>query len=192
MAVVIVGRIYTVNVRYPQRTEKEIAQGDFYELKKGVEMCIVGSRWLNANDMQKEYEDAWYVDNPDAYKAVEVTIKLRNKSKKRKKVSLFQFYIESDQYDWNGCDADLFAVKNGAALEVSLESEEEKEYTLPYTFLKDSYKNSAWKALSEEGFFLVEQRYPVKVKWKIATKSPVATNSDLQVDYDDYRLFAHI
>jgi hypothetical protein len=107
-------------------------------LKKGVEMCIVGSRWLNANDMQKEYEDAWYVDNPDAYKAVEVTIKLRNTSKKRKKVPLFQFYIESDQYDWNGCDADLFAVKNGA-----------------------------WKALCEERFFLVEQRYPVKVKWSI-------------------------
>jgi hypothetical protein len=62
---------------------------------------------------------------------------------------------------------DIGLTENGAALEVSLESGEEKEYTMPYTFLKDNYKNSAWKALCEERFFLVEQRYPVKVKWSI-------------------------
>jgi hypothetical protein len=79
----------------------------------------------------------------------------------------FKFYIEFNQYDWNGCDAELFAVKNVTALEVSLESGEEKEFTMPYTVLKDNYKDSAWVTLSEEGFFLVSKRYPVKVKWRL-------------------------
>jgi hypothetical protein len=167
MAGIIIGRIYIVNIRYPQRTEKEIARGDFYELKKGVEMCIVDFRWLNANDLQKEYDGVWYVDNSDAYKAVEVKIRVRNKSNKRKTVPLFKIYIESDQYDWNGSDADLFVAKNGTSLEIPLDSGDEKEFTMPYTFLKDNYKESAWKTLSEEGFFLVSERYPVKVKWRL-------------------------
>lgn len=166
IAAIIIGRIYIVNVRYPQRIEKEITQGDFYELKKGVEMCIVDARWLSSTDLQREYDDVWYVDHPNAYKAIEVKIKLKNKSNKRKKIPLFKIYMESDQYDWNGSDADLFAAKNNASLEMPLDPGEEKEYTMPYTFLQDNYKGSTWKSLSGGGYFLVVNRYPVKVKWR--------------------------
>lgn len=109
LAVIAAGRIYTVNARYPQREEKEIASGDFFELKKGVEMRIVDSRWLSSTEVQDEYDDVWYVDNPDDYKAVEVKVKVRNRTDKKKKVPLFKIYIESDQYDWNGSDAEMFA-----------------------------------------------------------------------------------
>ena len=34
LAVIMIGSIYTVNVRYPQRVEEEITQGDFFELKR--------------------------------------------------------------------------------------------------------------------------------------------------------------
>lgn len=167
LAVIMIGSIYTVNVRYPQRVEEEITQGDFFELKKGVEMCIVDSRWLSSTDLQGEYGDVWYVDNPSAYKAVEVKIKLKNKTDKKKKISLFKIYIESDQYDWNGSDADLFVTKNNDSLEIPLDPGEEREYTMPYTFLKDNYKESAWKTLSEGEYFLVAERYPLKVKWRL-------------------------
>lgn len=166
IAAIIIGRIYVVNVRYPQRIEKEIAQGDFYELKKGVEMCVVDSKWLSSTDIQREYDDVWYVDNPNAYKAVEVKIKLKNNSNKRKKIPLFKIYIESDQYDWNGSDADLFTAKNNASLEMPLDPGEEKEYTMPYTFLQDNYKGDMWETLDKEGYFLVVERYPIKIKWK--------------------------
>lgn len=167
LAVIMAGRIYTVNVRYPQRMEKEVSQGDFFEVMPGVEMCVVNSRWLSSMDLQKEYEDVWYAEDPNAYKAVEVKIKLKNKSNKRKKISLFKIYIESDQYDWNGSDADLFAAKNNASLEMPLDPGEEKEYTMPYTFLKDNYKKSTWESLDKEGYFLVVKRYPIKIKWKV-------------------------
>ncbi len=167
MAVIIIGRIYAVNIRYPQRIEKEIAQGNFFDLTNGVEMCFVDFRWLSANDLQREYDDVWCIDNPNAYKAVEVKIKVRNKSNKRKKIPLFKIYIESGQYDWNGSDADLFVAKNNASLEMPLDSGEEKEYTMPYTFLKYNYKESVWETLSEGGYFLVAERYPLKAKWRL-------------------------
>lgn len=166
LAVIMTSRIYTVNVRYPQRLEKEVSQGDSFELMQGVEMYVVDSRWLSSVDLQKEYRDVWYVDNPNVYKAVEVKIKLKNKSNKRKKISLFKIYIESDQYDWNGSDADLFVAKNNSSLEMPLEPGEEKEYSMPYTFLKDNYKKSTWESLDKGGYFLVTERYPIKVKWR--------------------------
>lgn len=170
MAAVIIGRVSVVNARYPQRIEKEITRGDFFEWMKGVEMCVIDSRWLSAADLQREYSEVWYVDNPNAYQAVEVKIKLKNKYDKRKKIPLFRIYIESDRYDWNGSDADLFIAKNNASLEMPLEPGEEKEYIMPYTFLKDNYKESEWATLSEEGYFLVTERYPEKIKWRLEFK----------------------
>lgn len=160
-------RIYMVNVTYPKTQEKEVAKGTYYKIDSAVEMCVLDVRWLDDTELQNEYGENWYVDEPSDYKAVEVKIKVRNLSKNKKKVALFKTYIESEQYDWNGSDADLFMAKNNMPLEIELEPGQELECVMPYTFLKETYKECDWEKLNEIPYFLVRDRYPQKVKWKI-------------------------
>lgn len=168
IAVIIVTyRIILVNKRFPQRKECSVERGDCYEVKKGVEMSVVGAEWMNSDDLEREYGDVWFVDNPEDYKGVDVQIRLKNVSDVKKKFQLFKLYIESDSYDWNGCAAEFFAKKNNASFKCELEPGQEAEYTMPYTFLKDNFKEDDWKDLSQTGYFLVNKRYPLKVKWRI-------------------------
>lgn len=160
-------RIYKVNDIYPKTQEKEVAKGIYYEIGSKIEMCVLDARWLDGAELQSEYGDSWYVEEPSDYKAVEVKIKVRNLAGKKKKVALFKTYIESEQYDWNGSDAELFVAKNNMPLEIELESGQELECVMPYTFLKETYKECDWEKLNEIPYFLVRDRYPQKVKWKI-------------------------
>ncbi len=166
ITLLITYRIFLVNTRYPQRQDLNVKQGDYYDIIPGVEMCVTDSKWLNSDDLLRDYDDVWYVDNPNDYKAVEVKIILKNYSKTRKKISLFNIYIESDKYDWNGCDADLFSKKNEISMEEYLEPGQEIECIMPYTFLKQNYKEDDWIQLHRYGYYLVEKRYPLKVKWR--------------------------
>lgn len=165
-AIIITYRIIVVNNRYPQRQELSVEQGDFYEIKPGVEMSVVGAEWMDSDDLEREYGDVWFVDNPEDYKGVDVRIKLINKSEVKKKFQLFKLYIESDLYDWNGCDADFFMEKNNASFKCELEPGQEAEYTISYSFLKENYREDVWNNLSQTGYYLVNKRYPIKVKWR--------------------------
>lgn len=167
IVIIIFYRIISLNSRYPQRQEMSIKQGDFYELKPGVEMGVINSNWMESDELEREYGDVWIVDNPEDYKGVDVLIKIRNKSNVKKKFQLFKLYIESDLYDWNGCVAEIFMKKNNSSFEIELEPDQEAEYTVSYTFLKDNYKEKDWENLSQTGYFLVNKRYPLKIKWRI-------------------------
>lgn len=165
--ILIVYRMIAINNRYPQRQELSVKQGDFYEIEQGVEMSVVGATWMDSDELEREYGDVWFVDNMENYKGVDVRIKLKNKSDGKKKFQLFKLYIEADSYDWNGCEADFFMKKNNTSFESELEPGQEAEYTMPYTFLKQTHKEDDWKNLSQGGYFLVNKRYPLKVKWRI-------------------------
>lgn len=165
-AIIFFYRITVVNGRYPQRQELSVEQGDFYEVKPGVEMSVVGAEWMDADDLEREYGDVWFVDDPEDYKGVDVRIKLKNKSDVKKKFQLFKLYIESDLYDWNGCVAEFFMKRNNTSFKCELEPGQEAEYTIPYAFLKENYQENVWKDLSQAGYFLVNKRYPLKVKWR--------------------------
>lgn len=161
-------RIVMINKQYPQTVEKNIAKGSEYEIGSKIKMSVVDTRWLNGEELQEEYDGIWYVDNPMDYQAVEVTVNICNSSKENQKVELFKTYIESEKYDWNGCDADLFMTKNNMPLEVELKAGEEIRCVLPYTFLKENYPESDWAHLSQISYFLVRERYPQKTKWMIS------------------------
>lgn len=160
-------RIVKVNRQYPQTIEKSIEKGSSYEIAPKVNMSVLDARWLDGEELQQEYEGIWYVDNPADYQAVEVTVNISNLSGANQKIELFRTYIESEKYDWNGCDADLFMAKNSLPLEVELQSGQEMKCVLPYTFLKENYKENDWAQLSEISYFLVRERYPQKTKWLI-------------------------
>lgn len=131
-------------------------------------MTVLDTRWLNGDELQQEYDGIWYVDNPMDYQAVEVTVNISNHSETNQKIELFKTYIESEKYDWNGCDADLFMAKNNMPLEIELKSGEEMKCVLPYTFLKSNYRESDWTQLNKISYFLVRERYPQKTKWLIS------------------------
>lgn len=160
-------RIVKVNRQYPQTIEKSIEKGSSYEIAPKVNMSVLDARWLDGEELQQEYEGIWYVDNPADYQAVEVTVNISNLLGANQKIELFRTYIESEKYDWNGCDADLFMAKNSLPLEVELQSGQEMKCVLPYTFLKENYKENDWAQLSEISYFLVRERYPQKTKWLI-------------------------
>lgn len=160
-------RIVRINKQYPQKVEKNIDKGIEYQIGSQISMSVVGSRWLNGEELQEEYDGIWYVDNPMDYQAVEVTVNICNSSQENKKVELFKTYIESEKYDWNGCDADLFMAKNNIPLEVELGAGEKMSCVMTYTFLKENYLEGDWGHLSQIPYFLVRERYPKKIKWKI-------------------------
>lgn len=56
---------------------------------------------------------------------------------------------------------------NVSSFEGELEPGQEAEYTMLYTFLKQNNREDDWKNLSQGGYFLVNNRYPLKVKWRI-------------------------
>lgn len=161
-------RIVMINKQYPQTVEKNVAEGTEYEMGSGISMSVLSSRWLNGEELQKEYDGVWYEDNPMDYQGVEVTVNICNSSKKTQKVELFKTYIESEKYDWNGCDADLFMAKNNMPLEVEIKAGEKLSCVLPYTFLKENYLENDWGHLSRNSYFLVRNRYPQKTKWMIS------------------------
>lgn len=161
-------RIVQVNRKYPQRVEKDIVKGSYCEVKPQIGMTVIGSRWLDGNALKKEYGDVWYAENYMEYKAVEVSVEFVNNSNKDKKLDLFKIYIESEKYDWNGIEADLFMAKNNIPLEVKIKAGEKKKYVLPYVCLKENYLDSDWNDLSKANYYLVKKRYPVKTKWRIA------------------------
>lgn len=161
-------RIHTINKQYPQTIKKNIAKGTECEIGSTIKMSVLDARWLNREELQEEYEGIWYVDNPMDYQAVEVTVNICNFSEENQKVELFKTYIESEKYDWNGCDADLFMAKNNMPLELELKAGEEMRCVLPYTFLKENYLESDWTHLSQIPYFLVRERYPQKTKWMIS------------------------
>ncbi len=165
-AAIVIYRINLVNSRYPQRQDMSVKKGEFYEIKPGMMMSVVNAKWMDSDDLKKEYGDVWFVDNPEDYQGVDVRIKIRNQSSEKKKFQLFKIYIESDIYDWNGCVAEFFSKKNNS-FQCELNPGQEKEYTMSYTFLKENYAEDIWNNLAKTGYFLVIDRYPVKAKWRI-------------------------
>lgn len=165
-------KIVQINHKYPQVQIENIPSGEAAEMKDDVSMQILGTKWLTMEEAQESYGEDFTKSMDDElgeynYNTVEVKIELKNTTAQEKSVPLYEICIENNIYS-NGLAPEVFcSLEGNQEMEVTLSGNETKDITLGYLLYEMRFSKTQWKNRETSDFYLVNQRYPIKKRWKI-------------------------
>lgn len=171
VAGVVVGfwvyKVAEVNREYPQASIEHIPCGTETSLENGVKVRVKNTEFLTSGEYIKRYGKNMEISKDEDLCVVLATISLKNPTTKKQAVDICQFYIEKEGY-YNGMALDTFLEQSKGEDTVRiLGKSEEQEVTLPYILYAYQFKQKDWKQIQEKQFYLVNQRYPVKICWDL-------------------------
>ena len=160
--------VIKVNQRYPEPKKVMIEKGIKGKQKEGLSLTIRETKWLNRKELEENYANTLTMLEKRDYKAVFVKAILKNETEQEQKFFVYNLYLESDIYFYNGLDMELYtAIEGNPAAEIILKPKEEILMTLPYSVSDLYFEKNQWETLEENLFYLVEERYPEKICWEI-------------------------
>lgn len=162
-----VSKIYAVNTAFPQTEKVVVEAGDTYTVAGNIMLQVKGASWLDRAQLEEKYgREMGLLQNFD-YKAIVVEVVLKNTADVEQEFELYNLYLESETWYTNGIDMEMYMVDNEPMMKIELEAGEEKRLYLPYSMSDVQFTDEEWKTLREETFYLVKERYPVKVYWEV-------------------------
>ena len=169
LAVVFLGlKIKQMNEAYPQVEIQDVERGMAEEVQLGVDMRIVDAKLFTMEEAQNRYGEEFIkeVGQGYSYKTVEVTILLKNETEEVVEIPLYDIYFEQEDY-CNGLAPEVFFGIGNETEYVMLTENEAKEVTLGYLIFEKQFKAGEWERMRIEDFYLVRQRYPLKIRWRM-------------------------
>ena len=166
---IYVGReIKQINMVYPQVKKVDVERTEAAELQPNVNMSIMGAELLSMEDAQLRYGTDFMkeIGVDYAYRTVEVTVLLENKTESMQDIALYDIYIEQEDY-CNGLAPEVFFAIGNETDYITLKENEAREVTLGYIVYEKQFRNKEWNTMKIEDFYLVRQRYQEKLRWKI-------------------------
>lgn len=161
-------RIKVVNTRYPQAKTVMKEVGEKGMIGKNIQFSVLSSEWMNREEMIEKYGEALDFYDKYDYLGLLVHVNIKNVGKKKEKIELYQWYLESDTYYCNGLDMEMFLEDNeNIPLSITLKKGEEKNITLPYSISSVLFLEKQWKKFKDDKFYIVSERYPVKTYWSV-------------------------
>lgn len=160
--------IVKINMDYPQAkiVVKEINEKGM--VGNHIQFSVSSAEWMNRAQMLEKYGNVLEFSDKFDYLGVIVNATLKNTGKKKENVELYKWYLESDTYYCNGLDMEMFFEDNEeAALNFTLKKGEERTVSLPYSISSVSFSEKEWEKFKEDTFYIVSERYPVKIYWSI-------------------------
>lgn len=170
MAIGVSIKIVQINREYPQVQKKVISVGEMAEMKTETYMKVKSAKWLSEKEAVEKYGAGFSDEMEEGYEyaIAEVTVELENRSGEEQGISLYEIYLETDTY-CNGLAPEVMgSMEPPQEMEMTLPAGKKKEVTLGYVLYKLQFTDKQWKNLKSMEFYLVNQRYPVKTKWRIS------------------------
>lgn len=160
--------VIRINQQYPQAEMIRIEKGTKQEIKNGISFQIQETTWLNKDELKEKYSDVFPMSEQRDYKAVFVKAILKNETDKKQKYELHRLYLELDIHYYNGLDMELYtAIEGNPMAEMDLNPKQEVTVVLPYSISDLYFEKQEWNKLEQYSCYLVDERYPKKICWKV-------------------------
>ena len=161
-------KIIQINKKYPQVVKVDVQKNDTAELQDEVTMEVIKAEMFSMEEAEARYSQDFINEMGTDYpfKTVEVTIELENQSEEEKEVALYDIYLEKEDYS-NGLAPEVFFEIGNETDYIVLEAKEVREVTLGYLIYKMHFYAGEWEKMNVEDFFLAEDRYPEKIRWRM-------------------------
>lgn len=168
VSVGVAAKIVQINQKYPQVQKEKISFGETAEMKDGIYLKVLDAKLQSEEEARKAYGEDFAKEMEEGYeyRVCKVDVELENRTDKEQAVSLYDIYLETNTY-CNGLAPEVFCnTDENQEMELTLSPNEKKEQTLGYVIYKMQFSKKQWNGMEEENFFLVNERYPVKKRWK--------------------------
>lgn len=162
-------RIYQVNAAFPAAEKVYVELGEDYLTEENFIVCVHSMRLLDKQQLEERYGEYIGLLEHYDYKGVIAEVGIKNISAEQRKFELYQFYLETDEYFTDGIDMDMYILENQDFSVITLEGGEERIVYLVYSMRENRFSEANWRGMEHTAFYLVRERYPRKVYWKMNT-----------------------
>lgn len=160
-------KIYQVNAAFPPTEEVYVECGEEYPMGEDLLIQVQSMELLDRQQLEERYGEYISWEEGHDERGVIVKAMIRNSCEEDRKFEMYRFYLETDTYFNNGMDRDMYLLENQDAFVLTLEGGEEREVFLAYSMWDSHFSEKNWENMDEITFYLVNERYPKKVYWKI-------------------------
>lgn len=169
VAVILGIEIKQINEAYPQVRFVDVERDGEAEVQPGVNMRILAAAMFSMEESQMRYGKKFVEEIGDnyLYRTIEVSVCLENKTDDAQSVALYDIYLEQEDY-CNGLAPEVFYGIGNESDYVTIEAGEELKVTLGYLIYKKQFRDNEWNSMTVEDFWIVRQRYPEKIKWRLS------------------------
>lgn len=160
-------KIYQVNVAFPPAEKVYVELGEGYLTEENFIVSVNSMILLDRQQLKERYGDYIGLLEGYDYKGIIAEVTIKNTDTETRKFELYRFYIETDQYFTDGLDMDMYILENQASSVITLLGGEERVVYLPYSMRNNRFLEKSWSKIEDTAFYLVNERYPRKVYWKM-------------------------